>query len=92
MDTPKMGRESAMHWTLRVFGLRRQTPRKAPSTAMLWLLASLCALGLALIVISDLHGFVNDLGVGLFGGCGGGWLRGTWDRRQARRPSKAESN
>jgi hypothetical protein len=87
MDTSKMDRESAMQWTLRVFGLRRQTPRKAPSTAVLWMLASLCMLGLALILISDLHGFVNALGVGLFGGCGGGWLRGIWEQRHARRPS-----
>jgi hypothetical protein len=85
-------RESSLQRALRFFGLRRDGPRKPPSKATLWLLASLSMLGVLLMAVSDLHGFVNALGVGLFGGCGGGWLRGMWDRDHAKRASQPTSH
>jgi hypothetical protein len=89
---PETERESGMQWALRFFGLRRRVPRKPPSKTTLRLYASLSVSGLALMAITNFHGFVNALGVGLFGGCGGGWFRGVWDRDRAQRTSQAKSN
>jgi hypothetical protein len=82
-QAPQTEREGGLRWALRFFGLRRRAPRKPPSKTTLWLYASLSVSGLALMQITDFHGFVNAVGVGLFGGCGGGWLRGVWDRDHA---------
>lgn len=80
MSQAPAGRETGWQWALRVFGLRGRGTRKPPSKKALWICGLLSLLGVVLIVVSNVHGLVNDLGVGMAGGFGGGLLRGVWER------------